>query len=246
MERGDFTSVAQDYAATRPGYPAALADRLVARLGLQPGDPVAELGAGTGLFTRVLAGRGLDVVALEPNAAMRAEVPPLEGVRVRAGSFAEPGLATSSMCWIVAAQSFQFADAERDLPRLIEALRPGAALSIIGNLRDPEHPAVRLLTGLSARHVPRFSPSAHLRDPRALLLRSGLVDPVLDEEHHAVPMTRERFVAMVSTFNLLAAAAGEEAMGALLADLEAGLAASGWHRWDMPLRARAVTAWRPT
>ncbi|HEY8427370.1 MAG TPA: methyltransferase domain-containing protein, partial [Sandaracinaceae bacterium] len=81
MRHGDFTEQAGAYARARPGYPDALVDRLAARAGVRAGDPVADVGAGTGLFTRALAARGFAVTAVEPNAAMRAKAPALPGAR---------------------------------------------------------------------------------------------------------------------------------------------------------------------
>lgn len=63
--------VADIYHRSRPGYPAALVDRLVARIGLTSGDAVAEIGARTGRFTSLLAERGFCVTALEPNSEMQ-------------------------------------------------------------------------------------------------------------------------------------------------------------------------------
>ena len=62
---GDFSQQAASYQRARPGYPAALVDRLIASAGLPPGDAVADLGAGMGIFTRLLADRGFSVTAVE-------------------------------------------------------------------------------------------------------------------------------------------------------------------------------------
>ena len=70
VEDGDrwvFNRLADDYRA-RPGYPAALVDRLHALAG--GAGTVVDLGAGTGLLALPLAGRGLAVRAVEPASAM--------------------------------------------------------------------------------------------------------------------------------------------------------------------------------
>ena len=66
-DRWVFNRLAEDYRA-RPGYPAALVDRLAALAG--EGGSVVDLGAGTGLLALPLAARGIAVHAVEPASAM--------------------------------------------------------------------------------------------------------------------------------------------------------------------------------
>ena len=51
-----FSAEAQRYAQGRPEYPEALSDWLRDALGLRPQTVAVDLGAGTGKFTRLLAG----------------------------------------------------------------------------------------------------------------------------------------------------------------------------------------------
>ncbi len=66
----DYSGLASNY-DKRPGYPAAAWTRLASRAGLQPGVPIADIGAGTGKLTRVLLEHGYRVTAIEPNVEMR-------------------------------------------------------------------------------------------------------------------------------------------------------------------------------
>src|SRR5436309_2388930 len=70
-ELGDFTAQAQAYRRARPTYPPSLVAAVAACVGARAGDRVADIGAGTGIFTEQLAGLGFRVSAIEPNAAMR-------------------------------------------------------------------------------------------------------------------------------------------------------------------------------
>src|ERR1700712_1812259 len=65
-QRLAFGSVAELYDRARPSYPPGAIDDVVAHAGLQTGDTVLEVGAGTGKATVLLAQRGLGVLALEP------------------------------------------------------------------------------------------------------------------------------------------------------------------------------------
>lgn len=65
-----FDGVAGLYDATRPGYPAEIVDALCASTGVGRGAAVLEIGCGTGQLTRQLAGRDLNLTAIDIGAAM--------------------------------------------------------------------------------------------------------------------------------------------------------------------------------
>ena len=62
-----FDELADEYDRTRPMYPDALVDRACEVAGLGSGDPVLEIGCGTGQLTRSLVAQGLRVTAVEPG-----------------------------------------------------------------------------------------------------------------------------------------------------------------------------------
>ena len=64
-----FDYATQEYAQVRPSYPLEAVDMLIAGA-----TEVADIGAGTGKMTRLLAKRGLHVSAVEPAAAMRLQL----------------------------------------------------------------------------------------------------------------------------------------------------------------------------
>ena len=62
-----FDELADEYDRTRPMYPDALVDRACEIASLGSGDPVLEIGCGSGQLTRSLVARGLRVTAVEPG-----------------------------------------------------------------------------------------------------------------------------------------------------------------------------------
>ncbi|HEX3452530.1 MAG TPA: hypothetical protein VHS26_04450, partial [Solirubrobacteraceae bacterium] len=66
-----FAAVADEYERGRPDYPPAVVGALAAELGLARGATVLDLAAGTGKLTRALLAGGLNVLAVEPQAALR-------------------------------------------------------------------------------------------------------------------------------------------------------------------------------
>lgn len=67
-----FDTVVDEYVRGRPDMPLEVVHDSARELALAPGARVLEIGAGTGALTVSLAAAGLDVVALEPGAALRA------------------------------------------------------------------------------------------------------------------------------------------------------------------------------
>jgi SAM-dependent methyltransferase len=103
-----FGDRAAAYAANRPHYPAAAIDAVLAGLGDPARLVVADVGAGTGISARLFADRGARVIAIEPNAGMRAQAKPHARVEWREGGAEATGLEERSVDVIVACQAFHW------------------------------------------------------------------------------------------------------------------------------------------
>ncbi len=66
-----FSDRVEDYVKYRPNYPTLAINKILEGLGSPSQLIAADIGAGTGISTRQLAERGVNVIAIEPNAAMR-------------------------------------------------------------------------------------------------------------------------------------------------------------------------------
>jgi SAM-dependent methyltransferase len=132
-----YQLAARDYERVRPSYPLRSLGMLTDALDLGPGKTVADLGAGTGKFTRLLALTGARVIAVEPVAAMRerlAEV--LPQITVTAGLAEATGLPAHSVDVVVAAQAWHWFDAPAALAEAARVIRPGGALALVWNTLD--------------------------------------------------------------------------------------------------------------
>jgi SAM-dependent methyltransferase len=137
-----FSDRVDDYVRYRPGYPSAALEPLVAACGLGPGATVADLGAGTGIWTARLLDTGCRVMALEPNREMRHAGRQLlgEGDRLDwlAGTAEDTGLADTSIDLVTAAQSFHWFDRRRLRTELGRILKPGGWTAVIWNERHKQ------------------------------------------------------------------------------------------------------------
>lgn len=144
-----FASASAAYARGRPDYPQALHDWLSTPLSTRGGARWLDLGAGTGKFTRQLMGRGAEVLAVEPVAAMRERLqqalPELEVLDGRAESMPLPDASVDA---IVCAQAFHWFANTAALREMHRVLRPGGRLLLVWNVRDASVDWVAAITEL--------------------------------------------------------------------------------------------------
>ncbi len=178
MKHGDFTGLADDYAKFRPGYAPSVATAILSYVGRDPARiDAADLGAGTGIWTRILASRGLrSIVAVEPNDDMRAQgIETSRGTDIRwqKGSAEATGLADGSTDLVTMASSFHWADFDRACDEFHRILRPGGAFVALWNPRLIE--ANPLLVEIEAQ-ITRLKPDIE----RVSSGRSGITERLTD------------------------------------------------------------------
>jgi ubiquinone/menaquinone biosynthesis C-methylase UbiE len=178
MKHGDFTGLAGDYAKYRPGYAPQVATALLGFLGLETSNvDAADVGAGTGIWTRILAARGLNsVVAVEPNDDMRGQgVETSRGTTVewRKGSAEATGLADGSVNLLSMASSFHWADFDKACAEFHRVLRPRGVFVALWNPRFIE--ANPLLVEIESQ-IEKLKPDIR----RVSSGRSGLTERLTD------------------------------------------------------------------
>jgi len=164
---GRFSDRAADYVRFRPDYPAAAIDCVLEGLGSAARVTAADVGAGTGISARQLAARGVEVVAVEPNAAMRAAAEPHALVRWREGTGEATGLEPASVELVLCAQAFHWFRAREAVAEFHRVLRPHGRLALVWNSRSRTDPfslgyieAVRSVNGEHPAEMRTFEPEA--------------------------------------------------------------------------------------
>src|ERR1700730_16980722 len=112
-----FTPRVENYTRYRPGYPPEVLDLLRRDCRLTPDSLVADVGFGTGIFTRGLLENGNRVIGVEPNPDMRragegflANFPRFTSL---AGTAEDTTLPGRSVHFVTVAQAAHWFDARR-------------------------------------------------------------------------------------------------------------------------------------
>jgi SAM-dependent methyltransferase len=144
-----FSRKVADYVASRPDYPNALFDALADICKLTNNSIIADIGAGTGLFTQGLLTRGYQAIAIEPNDSMRQAADHLLGSNSKycsaSGRAEAIPLQSSSVDLITAAQAFHWFEIEKARTECLRVLSPTGQVALIWNdrvLEDSLHEAL--------------------------------------------------------------------------------------------------------
>ncbi|MFB7213886.1 class I SAM-dependent methyltransferase [Streptomyces sp. NPDC056255] len=160
LHASSFGAAAVAYAEHRPDY---VQDAVGWALEPAPGPRVLDLGAGTGKLTATLAATGAEVVAVEPDPAMLAELRrSLPAVRALQGSAESIPLPDASVDAVLAGNAMHWFDMAVAGPEIARVLAPGGILAGLWNLMDDrvEWVAGLARAGGSAAIGPRDTPAS--------------------------------------------------------------------------------------
>ena len=197
----------------------------------------------------MMADRQCQVVAVEPNEAMRTEGRSVEHPRIRwrEGKGEETGLPSACADWVTMASSFHWTDASRSLPEFARLLRSGGCFTALWNPRDLEnnafHQEIESLISSIVPDLKRVSSGSKqsLKDLDAKLVSTGHFEDVLYmEARHSVSMTPERYLGVWRSVNDIQAQAGPERWTKILEGIEKKV--SGLNEITVPYLTRAWTA----
>jgi SAM-dependent methyltransferase len=134
-----FSDRVDDYARFRPGYPPEILDLLRERCGLTPQAEIADIGFGTGLFTRLLLENGNRVTGIEPNQNMLeaglqhlAHFSNFSGIQARAE---QTTLQDNSVDFVTAAQAAHWFEPQRARKEFLRILKLAGWVVLVWNER---------------------------------------------------------------------------------------------------------------
>jgi ubiquinone/menaquinone biosynthesis C-methylase UbiE len=130
-----FDEIADEYDRHRPAYPDELIDQACRVAGIGSGDPVLEVGCGSGQLTRSLAARGLHVTALEPGASLialaRQNLDGAGEVEFVNARFEDAPLPGGRFRAVFSASAFHWIDPEVSWQKAADVLVPGGTLALV-------------------------------------------------------------------------------------------------------------------
>lgn len=138
-----FSEKVEQYRNSRPKYACALMDYMKETFSIDETTTIADIGAGTGIFTELLLDLGAKVIAIEPNSAMAAQLRlalkckeleiherPAESTEIQSGT----------VDMITAAQSFHWFDHAAFKAECRRILKGSGPVCLVWNTRIEEAP----------------------------------------------------------------------------------------------------------
>ncbi len=186
-----FGDDVERYDRARPGYPAALVERIVA---LAPGERFLDVGCGTGIATRLFRAAGCDVLGLDVDPRM-----PAADVTARFEDWDPAGRRFDA---VIAAQSWHWVDPVKGAAKAFDVLTPGGVLAPFWNVPRPEPALARAWASAYADASLPFEPWTG--DPvaayEAIMDRTGLPDAARERFDWERTYTRDEWLDLVPTF----------------------------------------------
>jgi ubiquinone/menaquinone biosynthesis C-methylase UbiE len=134
-----FSDRVENYAKYRPDYPAKVFDHLQHECHLTSESIIADVGSGTGIFTKLLLDRGFTVYAVEPNGDMRhaaeKQLRSYPGFHSVNGTAEDTTLNDKSAHLIVCAQAFHWFNNAETKSEFKRILTPYGHVALIWNNR---------------------------------------------------------------------------------------------------------------
>lgn len=235
MKHGNFDDLAAEYGDHRPGYAPVVA-RMVAGLSGKPPEltDFVDVGAGTGIWTRMMAAQGCRVRAVEPSDPMRTkgiEQSAAHSIAWFAGTAESTGLETASADILTMASSFHWPDYDKAIAEFRRVLRPGGCFCALWNPRLIEvNPLLVAIEQDLKEMVPELRRVSSGRSEfcdglvERLSSTEGLDQVAYVEARHVELQTPERYMGLWRSVNDIRVQAGEERFARFLESVERRIA----------------------
>ena len=204
-----FSPHAGAYAANRPGYPPAAIDAVLEGLGTPEKLTIADIGAGTGIASRLLAERGATVFAVEPNHSMAEQAEPDPRIEWIDGTGEETRLPSKSVDAAAAFQAFHWFQPEEAIREFRRISR--RRIAIIQYERDESSAFAAAYAALVRRYATDETESRR-RDALTAFTRLAGPDCKRSEHGYAQSLALETMLGRLASTSYLPSGAAAEAL----------------------------------
>lgn len=156
----NFTDKADIYAKYRPSYPNEYIEYLLSANELNENQIVADIGSGTGIFSRQLLESGLHVIGVEPNDDMRkmaeqslSQYSRFQSIKATAE---HTTLKENSVDLVTVAQAFHWFNKEAFKIECQRILKQKAHVALVWNSRDGTSPIIKENAEICQKTCPNF------------------------------------------------------------------------------------------
>ncbi|WP_227983256.1 class I SAM-dependent methyltransferase [Nocardia spumae] len=138
------------YDRTRPPYPQAMIDRIVAE---SPGSNLLNVGCGTGIEARQFRAAGCEVLGVEPDARM-AEFARRDGLEVEVARIEDWDPAGRVFDAVVSGTAWHWVDPSAGANQAARALRPGGRIALFWHVFQLPRPVAEAFAAVYRRVLP--------------------------------------------------------------------------------------------
>jgi SAM-dependent methyltransferase len=245
---------AERYDRTRPRYPDAMVERIVAA---SPGPDVLDVGCGTGIEARQFQAAGCKVLGVEPDARM-AEFARRSGLEVEVATFEARDPAGRDFDAVIAGQAWHWVDPVAGAAKAAQVLRPGGRLAVFWHVFQPTSDVADAFAAVYQRVLPDSPVNLQAGTKQALdgyqvlftkaadgiRKVGGFGDPEQWRFDWEQSYTREEWLDQLPTSGAFTRLPSDK-LAEVLEGVEAAIDAMGGS-FTMPYTTVAVTAARPS
>lgn len=235
LKLGDFTGLASNYSKNRPGYSDIVLRTILSNLDTHIDHAsAADIGAGTGIWTRMLWSAGLrTITAVEPNRDMllRGQKDSVNtSIIWSQGTGEKTGLQSESYNLVSMASSFHWVDFDKSTKEFHRILRPSG---IFCSLWNPRVVSKNPLLQQIEDYITYLKPDLIRNSSGNSGITSGLLERLVQtdlfanvfyiEAPHVVNMATDRYVGAWRSVNDIRYQMGEELFNVFIEYIETSL-----------------------
>lgn len=185
----DYTNLAQAY-LHRPDYASEAIDKLLSIANVKAGDKVCDVGAGAAHLTLELAKHDLQVYAVEPNDAMRANgkerTKQFANVQWFEGVGEDTKMDSNAFTLVTFGSSFNVCDRLLALKESYRILASHGYFACMWNHRDLDDPLQKAIEDIIKANIKDYSYGSRREDQTKIIESSNLFDNIGYLEGHVV------------------------------------------------------------